>query len=143
MYLHLCTPVFFAPCLIQLYLCNDKQRMRCIYHSDAYRPDTPGSGHNTNYKEMNISELIKSGANVAITITPRDLNEFALNLIEQAKQIEPKVPDQYLTPTEVANKLNVTKSTLWRWDKIGYLTPNRVGRFPKYKLSDITKILEG
>lgn len=93
---------------------------------------------------MNISDLISSGANVAITITPLDLKEFALSLIEQAQAVKPKNgTEQYLSPDEAAKKLGVTTNTLWRWNKTKYLCPVKVGHKCFYKLSDINKKLEG
>lgn len=92
---------------------------------------------------MNIKDLLSEGANVAIIVTPTDLKEFALLLIEEtlsAKNQETE-PDTYLTPDEVANELGVSKNTLWRWDKIGYLSPVKVGRKPLYKRSDIDSLL--
>lgn len=44
---------------------------------------------------MRIETLLESGANVAITVTPTDLKEFALNLINEAINIgrEQKTPE--------------------------------------------------
>jgi hypothetical protein len=93
---------------------------------------------------MTINDIIKSGANVAITVTPLDLREFALNLIEQMQAEKAKEnPEQYLSPDETANKLGVTTNTLWRWNKSKYLCPVKVGHKCFYKLSDINKKLEG
>jgi hypothetical protein len=93
---------------------------------------------------MSINDIIKSGANVAITVTPLDLREFALNLIEQMQAEKAKEnPEQYLSPDETANKLGVTTNTLWRWNKSKYLCPVKVGHKCFYKLSDINKKLEG
>lgn len=33
----------------------------------------------------------------------------------------------YLTRDEVARRLGVAKSTLWRWDRAGYLKATRIG----------------
>ncbi len=94
---------------------------------------------------MRIETLLESGANVAITVTPTDLKEFALSLINEAINIgsKQKTPESYLTQKEVAEKLNVSENTLWRWKKIGYLSPAKVGNSVYYKLSDIEKLLEG
>jgi lipoate-protein ligase A len=95
-------------------------------------------------KNMNISDLISSGANVAITITPLDLKEFATSLIERAQSVKTKdEPERYLSPDETAKKLGVTTNTLWRWNKSKYLCPVKVGHRCFYKLSDINKKLEG
>lgn len=94
---------------------------------------------------MNINDLLVSGANVAITITPTDLKEFALMLIDEtlaAKNQKP-APETYLTPDDVASALGVSKNTLWRWDKMGYLKPVKVGRKPLYKRSEVDGLLAG
>ena len=94
---------------------------------------------------MRIETLLESGANVAITVTPTDLKEFALNLINEAINIgrEQKTPERYLTQKEAAEKLNASENTLWRWKKTKYLVPSKVGNSVYYKLSDIEKLLEG
>jgi predicted DNA-binding transcriptional regulator AlpA len=93
---------------------------------------------------MSIQELLVSGANVAITVTPKDLKEFSLSLINEVLSMKNDEPtEQYLTTDETAQRLGVTTNTLWRWDKTKYLCPVRVGRRPVYRLSDITKLMEG
>lgn len=94
---------------------------------------------------MNIEELIKTGANVQVVVTPADLEEFARSIFNKAmaaRQAEKK-EEKYLTPDEVAEMLGVSTNTLWRWDKENYLIPIKVGRKSRYKLSDVNKILEG
>ncbi len=83
--------------------------------------------------------------NVSITITPADLEEFALTIIDKVNQArdQEQQPESYMTPDEVAKIFDVTKNTLWRWDKIGYLKPVRCGRRLHYKRSDVTRLLDG
>ena len=94
---------------------------------------------------MNVQELINAGMNVSITISPADLEEFALSIIDKVKQAQEheQQPESYMTPDEVARVFDVTKNTLWRWDKIGYLKPVRCGRRLHYKRSDVTRLLDG
>ena len=94
---------------------------------------------------MNIQALLESGANVAVTVTPLDLKEFALFLISQVKsnESENSRTDIYLTPDEVATMIGVSKNTLWRWEKDGYLTPFKIGRKIRYKQSDVTTLIIG
>lgn len=47
-----------------------------------------------------------------------------------------------LTRFEAAKALNVTLTTLWRWAKIGYLTPVKIGTKVLYKASDIDRMLQ-
>lgn len=95
--------------------------------------------------KMNINELLSSGANVAITITPTDLKEFAMYLIDETLSAKEQVPEpeRYLTPDETAKMLEVSKNTLWRWDKESYLSPVKIGRKSRYKLSDVNTLLVG
>ena len=93
---------------------------------------------------MNIFNLIENGANVAIIVTPTDLKEFALNIIEQAQMAKAKEePEQYLSTNEASKTLKVSINTLWRWNKEKYLCPIKVGHRSLYKLSEITKLMEG
>lgn len=91
---------------------------------------------------MNINELLSSSAQISIVVTPADLKEFALSLIKETQAIKPeeKPAEQYLSPDETATLLKVSKNTLWRWSKNGYLSPTKVGRKSVYKLSEINQI---
>lgn len=91
---------------------------------------------------MNINELLGSGAQVAITVTPADLKEFAVTIINETMAKQPEQKEEYLTPDQTASTLGVSKNTLWRWMKSGYLTPVKIGRKSVYKKSDITKLKE-
>lgn len=46
-----------------------------------------------------------------------------------------------MTRDDAARALNVTLSTLWRWAKIGYLVPVKIGAKVLYRASDIEDIL--
>lgn len=97
---------------------------------------------------MNIREILSSGTTTLLVVSPTDLKEFALSLIserEEEKKSNINIPahETYLTQDEVSAKLQVDKSTLWRWDKSGYLTKVRVGGKVRYRLSDVTKLMEG
>ena len=92
---------------------------------------------------MNLKDLLSAGANVAITITPTDLKEFALYLIDEtlAARNQEIEPETYLTPDEVSSKLGVSTNTLWRWQRIGYLVPVKWGRKSRYKRSEVDALL--
>lgn len=92
---------------------------------------------------MKIAELIETGSGVNITVTPLELKEFALTIIDEAKAMKATERENYLTAKETAEKLGVTTNTLWRWQKINYLVPIKVGSKSLYKESDITKLMEG
>lgn len=50
--------------------------------------------------------------------------------------------DTLLTPKEVCQLLNVNLTTLWRWHNEGYLTKVYIGNKPRYRRSDIDRILK-
>ena len=92
---------------------------------------------------MKIAELIETGSGVNITVTPLELKEFALTIIDKAKAMKATERENYLTAKETAEKLGVTTNTLWRWQKTNYLVPVKVGSKPLYKESEINKLMEG
>lgn len=89
-----------------------------------------------------IEEILKQ-QNIIVSLTSEQLNEFAEQILSGARAIyETKVqPEQYLTRKQTAEMLDVDLSTLWRYDKQGYLCPVEIGGKRKYKLSDINRIL--
>ena len=93
---------------------------------------------------MNIPDLIKEGANVQLVINAVDLREAFLQWTAEMKQSE-AIPQEetYLSANETADKLGVDLTTLWRWDKSGYLKKIKIGKGVKYRLSDINKLMEG
>lgn len=92
-----------------------------------------------------LSTLEKEpNANVQLIVTLSDLKEFATSLIKELadeKSNSKEKEELLLTTSQVANKLQCDPSTLWRWAKVGYLVPIRVGQKKRYRLSDINKIL--
>lgn len=91
---------------------------------------------------MNIQKMIESGSNALFVVSGGDLKEFALALIAETAAKPVEAEEKYLTSDEVCDILHVSSNTLWRWGKSGYLVPNKVGRTPMYRQSDID-ILRG
>lgn len=89
---------------------------------------------------MSIQELLSSGQNVTIAVTPADLKEFALTVAEEVKAsftIKER-QDKRLTAKEAAAQLGVTVNSLYRWNKNGYLSPaGHIGQKPYYLQSQI------
>ncbi|HUX96316.1 MAG TPA: helix-turn-helix domain-containing protein [Bacteroidales bacterium] len=50
-------------------------------------------------------------------------------------------PKEFLSIDEVAKLLNVTRPTLWDWDRKGILKKRHIGNVVRYRKSDIDKIL--
>ena len=77
----------------------------------------------------------------ALVDANKRLVETAISSIEQSSSMKDSAT--LLTRDQVLKKLNVVPSTLWRWQKRGYLVPIRVGGENRYRSTDINKILEG
>ena len=97
---------------------------------------------------MSINELIKSGANVTLAVSVSDLREWHREVIANTrKELEDAVisdkSETYPTAKQVSEILGVDLSTLWRWEKRGYLVPANVGGKRRYKMSEVKQILEG
>jgi len=91
---------------------------------------------------------LQSNSNVQIVCSLADLREIFNDW--QREQREKEIQEQqqqkkedYLTVREVCEVLNVTKPTLWRWSKLNYLVPVKVGKKNYYKSSDIESLRKG
>ena len=96
---------------------------------------------------MNISEILKNNPELSehltIKVNASDLKEFAELCINKGKQekAETTNPEEYLTPAQFAEALQVSLVTLWSWDKKGITRPLRIGNKKLYRRSDLEKIL--
>lgn len=96
---------------------------------------------------VNLIELSKHYPDMTINIKIGDLIEANKKLIEDVrssleKQIREENEEKYLSADEVCKLINVSKPTLWRWEKIEYLIPIRVGGKVRYKLSEVEKTIQ-
>ena len=94
---------------------------------------------------MAISELLKTESSIQLVVNVADLKEFALAIMEEAKKeaLAEKEPEKWLTRFECAKMFGISTNTLWRWQRDGYLVPNKVGRKNLYKLSEVEKLMNG
>ena len=98
---------------------------------------------------MEIKDILTSGANVNITISANDLRTFlaevAQEVVNKEKAAEAAKNDvEMLNQAQVCSYLGVSKATVWRWEKIGYLRPStRMGSRPMYLKSEIEKLKKG
>ncbi|MFR9550685.1 MAG: helix-turn-helix domain-containing protein [Rikenellaceae bacterium] len=100
-------------------------------------------------ERLNISNVFIMLQQTAIyQVSGADLMNFANHIMEQSRKdveatLKAQQIEQYLSPEQVSEMLSVDLSTLWRWNKRGYLTHSKVGAHNRYKLSDVKKLLEG
>ena len=96
---------------------------------------------------MDIKSLLEAGENVTLSVTPADLREFAIAIVQEIRDSTPAVKEKphqeaYLSNDEVAAKFGVCKNTLWRWNRDGYLKPFKVGKKLYYRSSDVEALLQ-
>lgn len=94
---------------------------------------------------MDLLNLLQDNANVNITISAGQLMEVVDYAIQKTKaEFEQKqIPETYIKRKKAAELLNITLSTLWRWERENYLMPVKQGGKVLYKQSDIDRIING
>lgn len=86
-------------------------------------------------------ELAKS---LKLEISGADLLAFGESIHKQALEAGEKTPkeaEEYMTPQQFADALQVSLVTLWSWDKINITRPLRIGNKKRYRRSDLEKIM--
>lgn len=86
---------------------------------------------------MNIDELIAH--NVQITISASDLKAFAMQIASEILKRRDN-DRELMSPDEVVEYLKISRSTLQRWDRTGYIKRRQVGGKPMYSRSEIDRV---
>ena len=97
---------------------------------------------------MNFYKLLEETPNLNVTINSRQLKEAIDYCVTKTKEeLKESIIDSnsetYYTIGEVTKILNVSTTTLWRWNRDGSLKHVSVGGKRKYRSCDIDKILKG
>lgn len=71
----------------------------------------------------------------------RDLLHEAV-LLNANSERETEQEPEYITTDQTAERLQVNRSTLWRWNRNKYLCPVKVGRKSLYRMADVNRILK-
>jgi len=95
-----------------------------------------------------LLQLCKEAPNITITVTGADLLEMVKKCVSITKEgleqtIRDSATESYLTPEKTAQHFDCNLSTLWRWNKSGYLKHIEIGGKRRYKMSDIQRLMEG
>lgn len=93
---------------------------------------------------MKYKDLLESGANVSVTVKLDDLKEIFKEVaggLKPASQEPP--PEEFLSRKEVLSILKIDSSTLWSWEKNGYIKSVPFGGRKRYRLQDVEAIRTG
>ena len=97
-----------------------------------------------------ISEIRKNPDHISITMTGTGLMEL-IKAIQQViyEEITEEKANQHdsdielITKQDVIDKLHVSSTTLWIWEKRKYLVPVKIGRRIFYKRRDVNNLMDG
>ena len=88
---------------------------------------------------MNLPELLKSGANVSVMVSLDDLRIILKEAALAAIPVGQENPaNDYMSRKEVLDS-----STLWCWEKTGYIKSFPFGGRKRYRREDVEAILTG
>ena len=88
-----------------------------------------------------IFDIHKSQTLMIVSL--HDLEVAVQNVVDKLLEQRENKPETYLTAEETAKRLGVDRSTLWRWNKEGYLRSIKIGSKVRYKLSDVERLQKG
>lgn len=110
------------------------------HHSETDRKQLVSVAGNSGAvnEKMDIKEMVNG--TTLLVMTPAQLKEFALTVIDEAKKEQCQDEDNKLyNPQQFAAKHHVDVSTLYRWRKAGILKATQVGGKVWYKESNLKK----
>lgn len=64
------------------------------------------------------------------------------DLITTQKSLFPDINDELIIKKDLMKGLNISHTTLWKWEKTGYLVPVKVGKRTYYRREDIQKLIQ-
>lgn len=98
---------------------------------------------------MDLVSLAKQFPEMSVTVRLGDLleaNEALVRKVRQEVEREQErrreeFGDTLITRDEVIRMLRVHPSTLWRWEKAGYLSPVRIGVKVMYRQGELDRLI--
>ena len=115
-------------------------------HHSANATDSYPPAESDDYMN-NIMTLIESGVTgLTLTLTIEDLKAFATDMIEQAKaQLLPVMvnasQESCIPKKGVLEMFGVCPTTLWNWERSGYLVPVKMKRKILYRRADVDRLI--
>lgn len=93
--------------------------------------------------KITMEEFRNQNSQLLMIVSQDDLERVVQKAIGKLLDLRENKPEIYLTAEETAKRLKVDRSTLWRWNKEGYLVSTKVGSKVRYKLSEVERIQKG
>ena len=73
-----------------------------------------------------------------------ELNQIIAEAVDKAiAAVRPQKKEMLISREATAKRLNVDLSTLWRWNKTGFLKPVKIGRSVYYRELDLDRLERG
>ena len=102
---------------------------------------------------MNLYNLLQASLsdpnspNILLTVSLSDLHQLVVDTIDATRErllplFMKAEEDRLLTKAEVCAKLGIKPTSVWNLVQKGKLTVIKVGRSSRYKLSEVTAILD-
>ncbi len=100
-----------------------------------------------NNENISLFELASQFPDLTISVKCSDLFDAFRSVIheEELKReslLQDKNEEVLLTVDQVIEILEISRASLWRWNRDKYLTNISIGRKIRYKKSDVEKILK-
>ena len=93
---------------------------------------------------MSLRELLESGANVSVTVKLDDLRTILKEVAGSAAATQQEPPaEEFLSRKEVVAGLRIDSSTLWCWEKTGYIRSYPFGGRKRYRREEVEAIRTG
>lgn len=92
-----------------------------------------------------LNELSQKGLNVTLTPSRELLEDVVSNAVLKAMATLEKRADEpkFLSVEKTQEMTDVSRTTLWHWERKGILKPVKIGRTVKYRYSDVINLIEG
>lgn len=93
---------------------------------------------------MELNDLLRTGTNVNVTVSLEDLKQLFKEVAGSVPTAETLSPaEEYWSRKEVLQRLNIDSSTLWNWERTGYIKSYPFGGRKRYLRSDVEAIRTG
>lgn len=91
--------------------------------------------------ETNLSNEATAALEALKTLF-REATREALNEVVAGINQQPQPQNRFLSVERTMELMDVSRTTLWHWERKGILLPVKIGRTVKYRESDVIELIE-